>query len=202
MAITIFDYVTIVSLCFACLSLIGTVIFFRESRRSKQISQVESSSTIEVTAIVDEFTQRLKRIEKGLVDQRVKLEILELRLKKDATRIPSEQPVPLVHDFTTKPMTVEQKPVIRNELVIARPAEASRKPASMETEILRLVKDSQGRITAKDVQKLIGKTREHTARMMNSLYQEGLVQRDVSVRPFAYSLTQKGAELLQAKADS
>lgn len=197
MAITTYDYVTIISLLLACFASVVTVILYRESRRQKQISRVEPDSVIEITAIVDEFTQRLKRIEQGLIDQRVKQEILELRMKREVIRAPSEQVVTAGGEFAVRPVAVEVKPVVRRERVYAQPVEASKKPATTEVEILGLVKDSQGRITARDIQKQIGKTREHTARMMNALYQEGLVERDVSVRPFAYSLTQKGVELLQ-----
>ncbi|HVB12261.1 MAG TPA: hypothetical protein VNE86_03950, partial [Nitrososphaerales archaeon] len=62
----------------------------------------------------------------------------------------------------------------------------------------RLVFEGRGKITAKDIQQRIGRTREHTARMMNGLFQEGLVDRDISVRPFAYSITQKGRDLLNS----
>ena len=76
--------------------------------------------------------------------------------------------------------------------------EIDRRSGSTEREALRLVFEGRGKTTAKDIQQKIGRTREHTARMMNSLFQEGLVERDVTVRPFAYSITQKGRDLLNS----
>lgn len=67
-----------------------------------------------------------------------------------------------------------------------------------EHEALRLVLEGKGKITAKDIQQRIGRTREHTARMMNGLFQEGLVERNIAVRPFTYSITQKGTEALSS----
>ena len=65
-----------------------------------------------------------------------------------------------------------------------------------EIEALRLVFEGRGKISAREIQQRIGRTREHTARMMNSLYHDGLVERDVTARPFSYSITEKGRELL------
>ena len=50
--------------------------------------------------------------------------------------------------------------------------------------------------TAKDIQGRIGRSREHTARMMNSLFKEGLVERNNETRPFSYKITEKGRNLL------
>jgi len=46
--------------------------------------------------------------------------------------------------------------------------------------------------TAKLIQTRIGRSREHTARMMNSLFKDGLVERSSEARPFTYKITEKG----------
>lgn len=195
MAVTIYDYITIISLILGSFSSILAVILYRERRKPEEISQVEPDSRIEVAAIVDEFTQRLKRIEQGLIDQRVKMEIMELRATRGAGTPSYMTPKP--SEFLTRvSQPVEVKPVLHDQGV--EPSlQVIKKPASTEVEILRLVSESHGRITPREIQQQIGKTREHTARMMNALYQGGLVARDVSVRPFVYSITPKGIELLK-----
>ena len=45
---------------------------------------------------------------------------------------------------------------------------------------------SEGPKTAKDVEQKIGKTREHTARLMKKLWQEGYVERETHRIPFTY----------------
>jgi CRP-like cAMP-binding protein len=45
---------------------------------------------------------------------------------------------------------------------------------------------SEGPKTAKDVEEKIGKTREHTARLMKKLWQQGYVERETHKIPFTY----------------
>ena len=66
-----------------------------------------------------------------------------------------------------------------------------------EVEALRLVISSASRgVTAHDIQVRIGLSREHSARMMNSLYRRGLVERNSESRPFNYKITDKGRQAL------
>jgi DNA-binding transcriptional ArsR family regulator len=58
-------------------------------------------------------------------------------------------------------------------------------------EVLRILKETSGR-SARDIQMRIRRSREHTSRLMNWLYKEGLVSRDDNARPFVYSLTSAG----------
>ena len=74
--------------------------------------------------------------------------------------------------------------------------ELDKKLGTTEVEALRLVFEGRGKVSAKEIQQRIGRTREHTARMMNALYHDGLVSRDVTARPFSYSITEKGRDVL------
>jgi DNA-binding PadR family transcriptional regulator len=53
--------------------------------------------------------------------------------------------------------------------------------------------------TSREVQLAVGRTREHTARLMKKLHDSGLVSRDVNARPFKYNITDAGRERLQEK---
>jgi chromosome segregation and condensation protein ScpB len=59
-----------------------------------------------------------------------------------------------------------------------------------EMEILRLLYIS-GPKTASEVREVIGKTREHTARLMKKLTLEGYVERDTQAIPFVYRLSER-----------
>ena len=59
-----------------------------------------------------------------------------------------------------------------------------------EMEILRLLYIS-GPKTASEVREVIGKTREHTARLMKKLTLEGYVERDTQTIPFVYKLSER-----------
>ncbi len=47
-------------------------------------------------------------------------------------------------------------------------------------------------MTSRDIQITIGRSREHTSRLMKRLFEEGYVQRNNKVRPFTYQITEKG----------
>ena len=47
-------------------------------------------------------------------------------------------------------------------------------------------------MTSRDIQMTLGRSREHTSRLMNRLYKDGLVDRNTSSKPFSYIITEKG----------
>ena len=53
--------------------------------------------------------------------------------------------------------------------------------------------------TSREVQLAVGRTREHTARLMKKLNDSGLVSRDVNAKPFRYNITDAGRERLEEK---
>ncbi|MGC1425361.1 MAG: winged helix DNA-binding protein, partial [Nitrosotalea sp.] len=56
--------------------------------------------------------------------------------------------------------------------------------------VLRLITEKP--MTSRDIQVTIGRTREHTSRMLKKLFEDGLVERDMSTKPFSYKITEKG----------
>jgi predicted transcriptional regulator len=79
------------------------------------------------------------------------------------------------------------------ELPLAKLTETEREVLTM------LVKE--GPMTAPKVEKKIGKTREHTARLMKKLWQEGYVERDTHRMPFTYRCTKKLKKILKKKSE-
>lgn len=67
-----------------------------------------------------------------------------------------------------------------------------------ETELRILEFLKGGEMTAKMVIESLGKSREHTSRMLKGLYEKGLVVRDEGKRPYTYRLTKMGMEVLRA----
>jgi len=47
-------------------------------------------------------------------------------------------------------------------------------------------------MTSRDIQITIGRSREHTSRLMKRLFQEGYVERNNKTKPFTYRITEKG----------
>jgi predicted transcriptional regulator len=56
--------------------------------------------------------------------------------------------------------------------------------------------------SSREVQLAIGRTREHTARLMKKLHDLGLVSRDVNTKPFRYNITDAGREMLKKRPEA
>jgi predicted transcriptional regulator len=52
-------------------------------------------------------------------------------------------------------------------------------------------------MTTRQIQERVGRTREHTSRIMKGLYDSGFVIRDTSSKPFKYSITDTGLQQLR-----
>jgi predicted transcriptional regulator len=50
--------------------------------------------------------------------------------------------------------------------------------------------------TSREIQNAIGRTREHTSRLMRKLYERNLVGRDSNSKPFKYTITDVGRRQL------
>lgn len=51
-------------------------------------------------------------------------------------------------------------------------------------------------LTTREIQRIIGRTREHTSRLMKKLYDNKFVDRDMESKPFRYTVTNEGRKLL------
>jgi len=49
-------------------------------------------------------------------------------------------------------------------------------------------------MTSRDIEVTLGKSREHASRLMKKLFEDGLVGRDASARPYRYTIADKGRE--------
>jgi predicted transcriptional regulator len=47
-------------------------------------------------------------------------------------------------------------------------------------------------MTSRDIQVTIGRSREHTSRLMKRLYEGGFVERNTKKKPFTYRITERG----------
>jgi len=65
---------------------------------------------------------------------------------------------------------------------------------SMEISVLDLL--LAGSKSPIEVQRVLGKSREHVARIMKKMFDSGYVERDESKKPFVYGLTNSGKSLI------
>jgi len=130
---------------------------------------------------VKSYIDRLQYYETQLIDMKIRMDSLELD---------ENESVPDV------PIKVERKH-IRSEFEEIQAREEPQKErmrnmnfGSATDYVLKLITEKS--MTSRDIQITIGRTREHTSRMMKKLFEEGYVERNMKTKPFTYYITDKG----------
>jgi hypothetical protein len=142
-----------------------------------------------VEAVVLEYTRRLRDYDRVIAELRSKMDIMEVKPQSPQVMTSqyqqvSHQPQPHVAPVS-EPVTVTQHATVEKE-------------GNGTTDyILKLLADKPR--TSREVQLAVGRTREHTARLMKKLHDSGLVSRDVNAKPFRYNITDEGLERLKEK---
>jgi prefoldin subunit 5 len=67
-----------------------------------------------------------------------------------------------------------------------------------ELEVLKMIVDL-GEGTVPEIKDVIGKTREHTARLLKKLYEKGYIDRNTSSMPYRYSIRKEIRELIMGQ---
>ena len=88
----------------------------------------------------------------------------------------------------------EEPEIEKQEFVVSKPATAPRVPnMSFEDSLVHVLKLITNRpMTSRDIEVTLGKSREHVSRFMKKLFEDGFVGRDTSMRPYRYTITEKG----------
>ena len=127
------------------------------------------------------LTDRLQYYENLLIDMKIRLDSLELVKEND-------EPTPVLisrpKEHKTQQVAMETKEEKRKERM------QNMNFGSATDYVLRLITEKP--LTSRDIQITIGRTREHTSRMMKKLFEEGLVERNMQTKPFTYKITDKG----------
>ena len=128
------------------------------------------------------LVERLQYYENLLIDMKIRLDSLEL--VKEPEELPQAQ--------ISRPREERHEPERIVEIKEEKPkARVHNMNFGSATEyVLRLITEKP--MTSRDIQVTIGRSREHTSRMMKKLFEEGLVERDMQTKPFTYKITQKG----------
>jgi hypothetical protein len=161
-----------------------------------------------VAAIVSEYTRRLANYEKAIADLRVNMKIMESRLahqqpsQEKSTSLNESNITSSIHRDTSLSTSqaeaqsyhksAQDKPLLRKQE--GRLSVSRINPPEMQNGttdyILKLLNDKAR--TSREVQLAIGRTREHTSRLMKKLYESNLVTRDNNSKPFKYAITSFG----------
>ncbi len=133
--------------------------------------------------------ERLEYYERQMIDMKIRMDAMGLEglSTKLVDSIPEE-------------VEIEERPTksigrrVKQEIVESRPIEAPRAPnmgyQNATEYVLRLITDKP--MTSRDIQITLGRSREHTSRLMKKLFEDGYVTRNTNSKPYTYSITEKG----------
>jgi hypothetical protein len=141
-----------------------------------------------IEAVVLEYTRRLRDYDKVIAELRAKVDIIDSKVKPhEVVSQEASQPQPHVA-LMSEPVTVTQHTAIGKEV------------NSTTDYIFKLLAERPR--SSREVQLAIGRTREHTARLMKKLHDLGLVSRDVNTKPFRYNITDAGRGMLKKRPEA
>lgn len=129
------------------------------------------------------YRRRLREYEDLLVDLMVRLDTLEVRGQKGRGK------------ETSHPSGISQAPRDARHSPGAVRRMVAQEANGMVEYVLKLL--VEGPKTSRQIEALIGRSREHTARMMKQLFETGYVARDSTSKPYAYSITDGGRAAVQ-----
>lgn len=140
------------------------------------------------------YLSRLEYYERQLIDMKIRLDAIDLEEKTEEE--------PLLEKTAKKSDKNEE---LLNQIDAATPKKEVEKPAKsarmpnmdfngISEHVLGLITTKE--MTSRDIQVTIGRSREHTSRLMKRLYDDGFVERNTKSKPFTYRITEKGRAML------
>ena len=163
-----------------------------EKRAREQISQIEQIST-QLAGIYERISkaeEKIKEIQemKNMLDEHLELTNDQKIKSHLSVTSPIGNYVSNVGDVID---TYNHYKKSQNHIPLINDDE--RRNGTIEY-ILKKLEDTS--LSTKEIQLMIGRTREHTSRLMKKLYDEQLVEREISNKPFKYTITDEGRRRL------
>lgn len=141
--------------------------------------EINESSNI-VGIIINELKQRLSIQDKKIVDQEVKIDILELKvnklLRQEMNKSYNNLKDIKLNEKVNDVISIKDK--ISHDIIKFNKTE-------------KIILDSlvNKEYSANELQLKINKTREHTSRLLKNLYNKNIITRDESNKPYIYRLS-------------
>jgi len=174
---------------------------------------LQQDNNLEIIEIIENKKQlQIDNIMLKLKDIQIKLDLLESKFSTIESQLQYEKNTKNSGNITNKHDITSQAPNVRNitdkSTSKISPIGKARSKSLMLNEkhnatehyILKIIlKDS---LSSNEIKKAIGRTREHTSRLLKKLYELQLVDRDITTKPFRYKLTEQGREYIEEQVKS
>lgn len=193
----------------ASLASLFTIAYYLPKMRESVRAKKEADDIVK--EILGELHGRLGQQDQRILDQQVKLDTFELRLNevksfmssgevKEGTKLRETTPVNKTLEEVRnllKSLGMQKAPIFKEPRVFP-PTRMVKELSPTEAQILKLL--SEGAKTPRQIEQVIKKSREHTARLLKTLYDSGYVTRTDVMKPYVYEVTAKGREFLGKEA--
>jgi hypothetical protein len=178
--------------------LIGLV-FGINYKKIRDILPKWHDNTSAISAIVSEYTRRLTKYESTIAELSARLDVIESRGQNHTItqQLHSTLTKPTLSSSDISPASQSRQSIyeyhkdkkIEPIIEISDSKSGSYDIQNGTTEyVLRLLNERP--MTSREVQQAIGRSREHTSRLMKRLHEYGFVNRDTSTKPFKYALAE------------
>jgi predicted transcriptional regulator len=151
-------------------------------KRGREIRETE----MVIRSLLDDIKMRIEGRDSKIAELMVRVEVLEDRYK-NLIESKVKQSITEVTERTGVEETFQK---------VGKGVQRIVKPGDVIMTILKALDEKPH--TSSEIQKLIGKSREHTARLLKSLYEKGLVVREEDKKPFIYMISETGREFLRS----
>ena len=165
--------------------------------------EIISSENEKVVKRVEEYNKRLVTLaniieDAPAIEQKLSTQIEEMNKKADDIKATQNKMIQRIEEVEKLKYKV-QVPEAKIEAAIPIKKEKALAPLT-ETELTALetiVKE--GEKTAPEIREKIKLTREHTARLMKKLYEDGYLERDTHKMPYTYRLKEEMQKILKKR---
>jgi predicted transcriptional regulator len=188
--------------------LVGLSFGFTYNRISVNIGKIipkVHKNTSVINAITSEYARRMEKYDSAIADLRVRLDVIELQNQKHllTQQLHSTESTPSVtlvdashdqsHDQSQHPSfhTYHRPKRVEPLREISGDVSDSNDVQNGTAEYVLKLLDGRS-MTSKEVQHAIGRSREHTSRLMKRLCEYGFITRDSNNKPFTYALAEAG----------
>jgi predicted transcriptional regulator len=193
---------------------IASVTFYIKLKTFPKKSSHQTDHSI-VEAVVSEYTSKLEEFGRIIGELKVRIDAIELRslqsttsqtsnisdvmlatsddartISQSKSQLREHQSPVSVPTISTKSQLREHQPATITPSSIATTWNIPTIHYSTSDYILKLLIEKSR--TSREIQTAIGRTREHTSRLMRKLYESNLVSRDNNHKPSEYKITDDG----------
>jgi len=155
-------------------------------RYHELVKDAHVSSTL-AKDVWDSVASRFSVVDARIIDLMVKTEVLSSRSVLGLPHMTSQKHV-ASNDLTTDSSRFLARE--RENVVTVQQRAAVGEGTETETKVLLLL--AKGPKTSAQIKDDLGRSREHTARLMKALFDRGLVVRNARNKPYVYEITESG----------